>query len=112
MQKDTRSVAWSLGYPIDVKRGDPDFPALLLMQSWLGQHRESGGRLFDRMRELRGLNYGDYAYLEYFPRGMFRFEPAAEHRAASADFPNLDPPREPPNAVSPCASRCSNWTKW
>ena len=27
------------------------------------------------MRELRGLNYGDYAYVEYFPRGMFQFQP-------------------------------------
>ncbi|MGH9661497.1 MAG: M16 family metallopeptidase, partial [Bryobacteraceae bacterium] len=35
----------------------------------------SAGRLFDRIREVRGLNYGDYAYIEYFPRGMFRFEP-------------------------------------
>jgi zinc protease len=74
IQKDTRSVAWSLGFPIDVKRGDPDFPALLVMQSWLGQHR-SDCELFHRMREVRGLNYGDYAYIEYFPRGMFRFEP-------------------------------------
>jgi len=27
------------------------------------------------MREIRGLNYGDYAYNEYFPRGMFQFHP-------------------------------------
>jgi hypothetical protein len=32
-------------------------------------------RLFDRIREKRGLNYGDYAYIEYFPEGMYRFEP-------------------------------------
>jgi zinc protease len=76
IQKDTRSVAFSLGFPIDVKRGDPDFPALLLVQSYFGQHRMSGGRLYQRMRELRGLNYGDYAYLEYFPRGMYQFEPS------------------------------------
>jgi zinc protease len=75
IEKQTRSVAFSLGTPIDVKRGDPDFLALLVAQSYLGQHRVSGGRLFDRMRDLRGLNYGDYAYIEYFPRGMFRFEP-------------------------------------
>jgi zinc protease len=75
IEKQTRSVAISLGAPLDVKRGDPDFPALLVAQSYLGQHRVSGGRLFDRMRELRGLNYGDYAYIEYFPRGMFRSEP-------------------------------------
>jgi len=35
----------------------------------------SGGRLYERMRQVRGLNYGDYAYIEYFPRGMFQFEP-------------------------------------
>src|SRR5882762_3258813 len=75
IEKPTRSVAISLGTTLDVKRGDPDYPALLVAQSYLGQHRASGGRLFDRMREVRGLNYGDYAYIEYFPRGMFRFEP-------------------------------------
>jgi zinc protease len=75
IDKQTRSTAFSLGTPLDVKRGDPDFPALLVAQSYFGQHRVSGGRLFGRMRELRGLNYGDYAYIEYFPRGMFRMEP-------------------------------------
>ena len=75
VEKQTRSVAISLGFPIDVRRGHPDFPALLVAQSYLGQHRNSGVRLYDRMREVRGLNYGDYAYLEYFPRGMFQFEP-------------------------------------
>ncbi len=76
IRKDTRSVAYSLGFSLDVNRGDPDFAALLLMQSYFGQHRESGGRLYQRMRELRGLNYGDYAYIEYFPNGMFSFEPS------------------------------------
>ena len=75
IQKDTRSVAYSLGFTLDVKRGDADFPALLVMQSYFGQHRDSGGRLYQRMREIRGLNYGDYAYIEYFPGGMFQFEP-------------------------------------
>ena len=98
VQKDTRSVAWSLGYPIDVKRGDPDFPALLVMSSWLGQHRESGGRLFNRMRELRGLNYGDYAYIEYFPRGMFSFEPAPNIARNQQIFQIWIRPVEPPNA--------------
>lgn len=76
VDKDTRSVAYSFGFPIIVKRGHPDYPALLLATSWLGQHRLSSGRLYQRMREARGLNYGDYAYIEYFPRGMFQFEPS------------------------------------
>jgi zinc protease len=75
IEKQTRSVAFSLGTTLDVKRGDADFPALLVAQSYFGQHRVAGGRLYDRMRDLRGLNYGDYAYIEYFPRGMFRSEP-------------------------------------
>ncbi len=74
IEKNTRSVAYSIGFPIPVKRGDPDYVPLLVAKSYLGQHR-SGGRLFDRIREQRGLNYGDYAYIEYFPRGMFQFEP-------------------------------------
>jgi zinc protease len=75
VEKQTRSVAISLGFPIQVRRGHPDYAALLVAQSYLGQHRNSGVRLYDRLREVRGLNYGDYAYIEYFPRGMFQFEP-------------------------------------
>jgi zinc protease len=71
---EARSVAISFGHPIPVTRGHADYPALLVAQAWLGQHR-NGGRLFDQIREVRGLNYGDYAYLEYFPRGMYQFEP-------------------------------------
>jgi zinc protease len=98
IEKDTRSVAWSLGFPIDVTRGDPDFAALLVMQSWFGQHRESAGRLFTRMRELRGLNYGDYAYIEYFPRGMFRFEAEPNLARHQQIFQIWIRPVEPPNA--------------
>ena len=36
VEKNTRSVAYSFGFPIDVKRGDPDYPALLVMQSYFG----------------------------------------------------------------------------
>jgi zinc protease len=98
IEKDTRSVAWSLGFPISVKRGDPDFPALLLAQAWLGQHR-LGGRLFNRMRELRGLNYGDYAYVEYFPYGMFTLEPPANIARNQQIFQIWVRPVEPPTAT-------------
>ncbi len=99
VEKQTRSVAYSLGYPIDVKRGDPDYPALLVAQSYFGQHRESGGRLFQRMRELRGLNYGDYAYIEYFPRGMFLMEPSPNLARQQQIFQIWIRPVEPPTAV-------------
>ena len=99
IEKDTRSVAWSIGFPIAVKRGDPDFPALLVAQSWFGQHRESGGELYNRMREIRGLNYGDYAYIEYFPRGMFQFEPDPNIARHQQIFQIWIRPVEAPNAV-------------
>jgi zinc protease len=75
IEKDTRSTAISLGHPIDVTRSHPDFPALYLARTWLGEHRSSMSHLYQRIRELRGMNYGDYAYIEAFPRGMFLMLP-------------------------------------
>ncbi len=75
IQRETRSTAMSLGFPISVRRGDPDWVALALAASAFGEHRSQNGRLYQRLREARGLNYGDYAYIEYFPRGMFQFQP-------------------------------------
>jgi zinc protease len=75
IKRETRSTAFSLGFPIDVKRGDKDWPALFLVASYFGQHRSSNSYLYNRLREKRGLNYGDYSYIEYFPRGMYQFTP-------------------------------------
>ena len=75
--KETRSTAISFGHPIPVTRAHPDFAALSVARTWLGEHRASSGRLYQRLREIRGLNYGDYAYIEAFPRGMFQFFPDA-----------------------------------
>jgi zinc protease len=75
IEKDTRATAISFGFPLDVRRGDPDFVALSVARSWLGEHRMSSGRLYQRIREVRGINYGDYAYIEAFPRGMYQFFP-------------------------------------
>lgn len=65
----------SFGFPIDVKRGDDDFYALWLATSWLGEHRNSSSHLYEVIREKRGLNYGDYAYIESFPEGGRRQMP-------------------------------------
>jgi zinc protease len=98
VEKNTRSVAYSFGFPIDVKRGDPDYPALLVAQSYLGQHRLNG-RLFDRIREIRGINYGDYAYIEYFPRGGQLLEPPPNLARSSQAFQIWIRPAEPPQAA-------------
>ena len=75
IEKETPAVAVSFGFPIELRRGDPDWLALWLARSYLGEHRNSNSLLFQRIREQRGMNYGDYAYIEYFPRGMFQFQP-------------------------------------
>jgi zinc protease len=75
VKRETRATAFSLGFPITVNRSHKDWPALALVASYLGQHRSSVSHLYQQLREARGLNYGDYAYIEYFPRGMFQFTP-------------------------------------
>lgn len=60
------AVAVSMGSPIEVRRDHPDYPAMVLVAAWLGQHRQFVGRLMQQIRGVRGLNYGDYAYAEHF----------------------------------------------
>lgn len=66
VEKDCLATAISIGFPIDVTRSDADYYALLIANSYLGEHRTFNGRLMMRMREVRGLNYGDYSYIEHF----------------------------------------------
>ena len=75
IEKNTRATAISFGLPLEVTRSHPDFPALWLAKTWLGEHRASSAHLYQQIRELRGLNYGDYAYIEAFPGGMYGFFP-------------------------------------
>lgn len=77
VEKQTMPTAVSFGFPIEVNRSHPDWVALWLVRSFLGEHRNSNSFLYQRIREARGMNYGDYAYIEYFPRGMFRTQPNA-----------------------------------
>ncbi|MBC7660835.1 MAG: insulinase family protein [Chitinophagaceae bacterium] len=76
IEKNTRATALSFGHAIDVNRAHPDFAALWLARAWLGEHRSSMSHLFDRIREIRGMNYGDYAYIEAFPHAGYQFFPA------------------------------------
>ncbi|HEX4456997.1 MAG TPA: pitrilysin family protein [Polyangia bacterium] len=66
VEKQTDSTAISIGVPWNITRHSPDYPALLVARSCFGEHRQMHGRLMQRLREMRGLNYGDYAYLEHF----------------------------------------------
>jgi len=68
------STAISIGAPTDLGRGSEDFAAAYFATSWIGLHRQSAGVLYQRLREARGFNYGDYAYAEHFDQdGWSRF---------------------------------------
>ncbi|HKG23265.1 MAG TPA: pitrilysin family protein [Blastocatellia bacterium] len=99
IQKNTPGTAISFGFPIPVTRADPDWPALLLVQSFFGQHRSSNSYLYQRMRQTRGLNYGDYAYIEYFPGGMFQFQPDPNLARRQQIFQVWIRPVEPKNSL-------------
>lgn len=66
VKKDTASTAGAFGLTYALRRGDPDYFAVALAMSYLGEHRQMHGVLFTELREKRGLNYGTYAYAEHF----------------------------------------------
>ncbi|MCI0615377.1 insulinase family protein [bacterium] len=83
IEKDTAGTAISFGFPIKVNRSNEDYYALMIMNAWLGQHRNSFAHLYQVMREIRGLNYGDYSYIEWFAFGgrtMLPFPNFARHQ--------------------------------
>ncbi len=57
------------GYPIDITRADDEFAALVVANSYLGEHRKSYGKLYQMIREKRSMNYGDYSYIEWYDNG-------------------------------------------
>lgn len=75
VEKDTDASAISFGFPIALTRSDPDFVPLLIANSYLGEHRNPVGRLYQAIREVRGMNYGNYAYIEAFPAGFATQQP-------------------------------------
>lgn len=80
VEKPTRAYAVSMGYPINLTRKDKDFYALMVANSYFGEHRTFNGVLMNRLRGDRGLNYGDYAYIEKFVGGL------------GSPFPDLNTP--------------------
>src|SRR6266516_4505916 len=99
IQRETRSTALSLGFPIYATRADKDWPALALVASYFGQHRSSNSFLYQRLREARGLNYGDYSYIDYFPRGMYQFQPDPNLGRQQQIFQIWIRPVEPENGL-------------
>ncbi|MBZ0199554.1 MAG: insulinase family protein [Ignavibacteriaceae bacterium] len=77
VNKQASATAISFGFPIDVLRGQKEWYPLALANSWMGEHRNSSSHLYQVIRESRGLNYGDYSYIENFPNGGSRQMPSA-----------------------------------
>ena len=72
-----------LGFPIPVRRSEPDYWPLFVANVFFGSHRDNIGRLYKDIREERGYNYGDYSYIEYYAARPY------------ALFPPPGTPREP-----------------
>ena len=57
------------GAPLAITRADDEFAALMIANSWMGEHRKSYSRLYQKIRQARSMNYGDYSYIEWYSRG-------------------------------------------
>ena len=75
VDKETDASAISFGFPIGLLRKDPDYVPLLVANSYLGEHRNPVGRMYQVIREARGMNYGNYSYIEAFPAGYATQQP-------------------------------------
>lgn len=99
IQRDTLSTAGAFGHSWTLRRDDPDYFAVAFGMSYLGEHRQSHGRLFDELREKRGLNYGTYAYAEHFRQEGWGSIPAVNVGRAAQETMLWLRPVEPKNAV-------------
>jgi zinc protease len=74
------------GFPLDLTRANDDFAALMIANSWLGEHRKSYSRLYQKIREERSMNYGDYTYIEWYQNGGSNMLPRAGYPRSSNYF--------------------------
>jgi zinc protease len=57
------------GAPLNITRADDEFAALMIANSWMGEHRKSYSQLYKKIRQTRSMNYGDYSYIEWYENG-------------------------------------------
>ena len=75
VEKPTGSVGIHFGYFLPLNRSHDDFYPLMIANSFLGEHRTFFGRLMQQLRGKRGLNYGDYSYIEHWHVPPFTTQP-------------------------------------
>ena len=71
--KQTPATNISMGFPHSIGKSSDDFFALWIACSHFGEHRQSLSLLYQKIREERGQNYGDYAYADHFIQGRRKF---------------------------------------
>ncbi|MFT4976307.1 MAG: zinc protease [Myxococcota bacterium] len=99
IEKETDAVGMHFGHVTALRRDHPDWPAMLLATTALGEHRQSHGRLYRALRGARGLNYGSYAYIEaYRQDGWSREQETATGRVQNPFYVWLRP-TTPTNAA-------------
>lgn len=85
-KEDAFGSATFMGFPIDVTRAEDDFAALMVANSYLGEHRKSYGVLYNKLRTTRSMNYGDYSYIEWFDGGGYNSQPPSGFPRSSNYF--------------------------
>ena len=58
-----------MGFPLPLTRKSDEFAALMVANSFLGEHRKSYSKLYQKIRQERSMNYGDYSYIEWYNNG-------------------------------------------
>lgn len=72
------------GTPLAITRSSNDFAALMVANSYLGEHRKSYGQLYQKIRETRSMNYGDYSYIEWYHNGhQYMLPPSGVPRSSN-----------------------------
>ena len=113
VEKASTPTAISMGFTWEVKRGDPDFAALALAVSALGEHRQGPAfRLYRQLREIRGLNYGDYAYAEHFEQASGSAFPAVNHARSHQEFTIWIRPVEPQHRLFAIRAALHETARW
>jgi zinc protease len=64
-----------IGRKVDYTRKDKAWYPILVANSYLGQHRESFGKLYSTIRSERGLSYGAYSYHDHFQQSGWSKNP-------------------------------------
>ncbi|NOQ96612.1 MAG: hypothetical protein GQ561_00445, partial [Calditrichae bacterium] len=57
------------GFPLEINRPNDNFAALMVANSYLGEHRKAYSKLYQEIRQKRSMNYGDYSYIEWYESG-------------------------------------------